>query len=43
LDRLFQPVIREHVTQHLLELGFKEVTLDPVGYRQGSTNQSAVV
>jgi uncharacterized protein len=43
LDRLFQPVSREHVTQHLLELGFLEVTLDPLGYRQGRTNQSTVV
>ena len=42
LGRLFQPVIRKHVTLKLIELGFEEVALDPAGYRQGSTNPSAV-
>jgi uncharacterized protein len=37
LARLFQPVFRECVTLRLVELGFGDVILDPVGYRQGGT------
>ena len=37
--RLFSPTIRDLVTQKLTDLGFGAVTLDPAGYRPGSTNQ----
>jgi uncharacterized protein len=42
LGRLFQPGIREHVTRKLMELGFTDVILDPLGYRQGSRHSAAV-
>ena len=38
LERLFQPAVRERITLKLTDLGFGDVTLDPAGYRQGSTN-----
>ena len=42
LGRLFQPAIRELLTLKLMELGFKEVILDPLGYRQGSPSPSTI-
>ncbi|HEY3197986.1 MAG TPA: ATP-dependent sacrificial sulfur transferase LarE [Nitrospirales bacterium] len=42
LGRLFEPAIRERLTLRLIELGFKEVTLDPLGYRQGSPSPTAI-
>jgi uncharacterized protein len=39
LVRLLEPPLRDHVTHKLAALGFATVTLDPAGYRQGSTNQ----
>ena len=38
LARLFEPRMRDHVSRRLIALGFATVTLDPAGYRQGSTN-----
>jgi uncharacterized protein len=43
LDRLFEPVMQECVTLTLMQLGFGGVTLDPKGYRLGSTNSTPPV
>ena len=42
LGRLSQPATRELLTLKLMELGFKEVILDPLGYRQGNPNPSTI-
>jgi uncharacterized protein len=39
LARLFERAMRDQITVRLTALGFATVTLDPSGYRQGSTNQ----
>ncbi len=39
LVRLFEPTMHDFITSRLTALGFATVTLDPAGYRQGSTNQ----
>ncbi len=38
LPRLFEPTRRDQITRKLTALGFATVTLDPAGYRPGSTN-----
>ncbi len=38
LARLFEPLLRDRVITALARVGFVQVTLDPAGYRQGSTN-----
>jgi len=38
LSRLVEPRMRDHVISRLAALGFASVTLDPAGYRPGSTN-----
>jgi len=38
LTRLFEPTRRDKITSTLTTLGFATVTLDPGGYRPGSTN-----
>jgi uncharacterized protein len=42
VDRLLEPVMRQCVILNLTQLGFGEVTLDPTGYRTGSTNHTPV-
>jgi uncharacterized protein len=42
VERLLSPPIPGLVTQHLTELGFADVTLDPTGYHTGSANQPAL-
>jgi len=39
LDRLLAPEMRRRVAARLLELGFRFVTIDLVGYRSGSLNE----
>lgn len=39
LARLFEPTRLDKITSTLTTLGFVTVTMDPLGYRQGSTNQ----
>jgi uncharacterized protein len=41
LDVLFKPAMQAQISSALSALGFKTVTSDPQGYRQGSTNQTA--
>src|SRR5207245_864991 len=43
LARLFEPAMRDQITIKLAALGFATVTLDPNGYRPGSTNQPSVL
>lgn len=43
LARLFEPRMQDCVTANLASLGFIEVTLDPAGYRQGSTNRTTLL
>jgi len=40
LERLFKPAMQDRVTSTLAGLGFVAVMLDPIGYRQGSTNKT---
>jgi pyridinium-3,5-biscarboxylic acid mononucleotide sulfurtransferase len=40
LARLVEPELRERITARLRELGFRYVTLDLIGYRTGSLNES---
>jgi uncharacterized protein len=42
LARLFEPTMQDRIVSGLADLGFVNVTLDPAGYRQGSTNQSLI-
>jgi uncharacterized protein len=43
LAKLFEPAMRDRITIRLTAMGFTTVTLDPSGYRQGSTNQPTVL
>ena len=39
LDRLLEAPMRREVSAHLLQLGFRYVTVDLIGYRTGSLNE----
>lgn len=43
LARLFEPAMQDQITIRLTALGFATVTLDPSGYRPGSTNIPTVL
>lgn len=40
VPRLLEPTLGARITEHLQELGFASVTLDPAGYRQGGGNRT---
>lgn len=42
MDRLLERELREALAHHLLDLGFRHVTLDLQGYRRGSLNEGVV-
>jgi uncharacterized protein len=39
VPRLLEPALGARITEHLRELGFASVTLDPAGYRRGGGNR----
>ena len=39
MEVLLAPGVRVRVADHMLELGFRYVTVDLVGYRTGSLNE----
>jgi len=41
VSRLLEPTLGARITEHLHDLGFASVTLDPAGYRRGSGNVPA--
>jgi PP-loop superfamily ATP-utilizing enzyme len=39
LSRAFDPDVRDRLISALTTLGYRQVTIDPRGYRQGSLNE----
>jgi uncharacterized protein len=39
LSRALEPSVRDRLVSELIAIGYRDVTIDPQGYRQGSLNE----